>query len=343
MISKIPADGHQLIETKPLVAPERPDAVHSLSVGKPPLPGIHTSIVAGACYCLASISMVLLNKVALSSFQFHSPNALLFFQCMLAVALVQACKLAGLVKVEPLTIQVARIWLPVNVIFVGMIGTSFYALQNLNVGMLTVLKNLTNIFTLGGDRLFYGRTYKLNVWGCVALMLLSAVSGAATDLSFSAVGYFWQILNCLFTAAYSLYMRSAMDRVSEHTTDGKRLGEFTMVFYNNLLSLPFILVMMMVTGEAWGMWQEADLKNDIFLIVAGLSGLIGFSISFTSLWFLRTTTPSIYSLVGSLNKVPLAVIGLLAFNVPWTVPNLVSILVGTLAGVVFVIVKSGDS
>ncbi len=62
--------------------------------------------------------------------------------------------------------------------------------------------------------------------------------------------------------------------------------------------------------------------------------------SFTSLWFLSTTTPSIYSLVGSLNKVPLALIGLLAFNVPWTVPNLLSILMGTLAGVVFVIAKS---
>ena len=33
--------------------------------------------------------------------------------------------------------------------------------------------------------------------------------------------------------------------------------------------------------------------------------------SFTSLWFLSSTTPSIYSLVGSLNKIPLAVIGLL--------------------------------
>ena len=41
-----------------------------------------------------------------------------------------------------------------------------------------------------------------NVWACVALMLVSAVCGAATDLSFSAAGYFWQIANCLFTAAY---------------------------------------------------------------------------------------------------------------------------------------------
>lgn len=38
-----------------------------------------------------------------------------------------------------------------------------------------------------------------------------------------------QIINCLFTAAYSLYMRGAMDRVAQHTSDGKKLGEFSMV------------------------------------------------------------------------------------------------------------------
>ena len=32
-------------------------------------------------------------------------------------------------------------------------------------------------------------------------------------------------------------MRGAMDRVAAVTSDGKRLSEFSMVFYNNLLSL----------------------------------------------------------------------------------------------------------
>ncbi len=63
-----------------------------------------------------------------------------------------------------------------------------------------MLKNLTNFFTLGGDYFLYGRTYKLNVWGCVALMALSALCGAVTDLAFDARGYFWQMVNCLFTA-----------------------------------------------------------------------------------------------------------------------------------------------
>ena len=80
---------------------------------------------------------MLLNTVALSSFDFKAATALLFFQCALCVVLVQACSAAGLVRVEPFNLEIIRIWLPVNAIFVGMIGTSFWALQTLNVGMVT--------------------------------------------------------------------------------------------------------------------------------------------------------------------------------------------------------------
>ena len=302
--------------------------------------GIPTAIVAGASYCCASMSMVLINKVALSSFHFHSANALLFFQCSTCVTLVKLCEVLNLVKAEPFNLGVIRIWFPVNVLFLCMIGTSFYALQGLNVAMVTVLKNCTNIFTIVGDYYFYDRRYSVAIWGCMALMLVSALCGAFTDLAFNAHGYIWQIINCAFTAGYTLYLRGAMDRVTAVTSDGQRLSESSMVFYNNLMSLPFLAVVMLYTGEIFSVRDEPDLANPSFMLVAALSGVLGFGISFTSLWFISTTTPTIYSLVGSLNKVPLAFIGLFLFATPWSMQNLGSIAVGLMAGVVFAIAKS---
>lgn len=75
--------------------------------------------------------MVLLNKAALSSFAFQCPNSLLFFQCALCVVLVQATAWLGFIKLEPWNMKIVRVWLPVNVIFVGMIATSFFALKDL--------------------------------------------------------------------------------------------------------------------------------------------------------------------------------------------------------------------
>ena len=179
--------------------------------------------------------MVLLNKVALSSFGFQCPNALLLFQCALCAALVQGCGLVGLIKLEPWSAAITKIWFPVNLIFVAMIGTSFYSLQALGVrpmhcspclglkltslaGWLdvaasdnkllplcnkqrpdtacshaqvptaTVLKNLSNLFTIIGDYYLYNKVYNKGVWAALGLMGLSALCAGVTDLSFSLTG-----------------------------------------------------------------------------------------------------------------------------------------------------------
>jgi GDP-mannose transporter len=84
---------------------------------------------------------------------------------------------------------------------------------------------------------------------------------------------------------------------------------------------------------------DPALQSSTFLAVATLSCSIGFSISYAALWFLSTTTPTTYSLVGSLNKIPVAVIGIVVFSAPTTPANIASIGVGLLAGVLFVRAK----
>lgn len=55
-----------------------------------------------------------------------------------------------------------------------------------------------------GDIVFFQRRQPTLVWVCLLLIIVSAVCGAATDLSFHALGYTWQVFNCFFTAAYSV-------------------------------------------------------------------------------------------------------------------------------------------
>lgn len=332
--------------------------------------GFPVHIVSGAAYCVASASMVLLNKAALSSFDFNSTTSLLFFQCLVCVILVKLAELAGLVTIEPWNWKIIKAslpacamceralhlfellnintitlqaWFPVNLIFVGMIWTSFFALKNLGVPMATVLKNLTNLFVIGGDYFFYQKTYGGAVWLTLGLMGASAVCGAATDLAFNIPGYLWQLVNCFFTAAYSLYLRGVMERLVAMTVNKTRLDEFSMVFYNNLLSLPLLTVLIWWGGEFETLPTEPALSDPGFLAAAVASSLLAFCISFASLWFLSSTTATTYSLVGSLNKIPVAIIGLIVFNVPWSPQNLLSILVGLGAGVIFVRAKQAPA
>ncbi len=283
--------------------------------------------------------MVLLNKAALSSFDFTSPVSLLFFQCFVCVVLVKVWETAGFIRLEPFSWKIVQLWFPVNVIFVGMTWSSFAALKNLGVPMATVLKNLTNLFVIAGDMTFYGKRYGLYVWITLALMTVSALCGAVTDLEFNPVGYTWQLVNCAFTAGYSLYLRGAMDRVVTLTRNNTKLDEFSMVFYNNLLSLPLIMALMVIYGELSSLPQEPAWGDNLFICAFIASGLLAFFISFASLWFLSTTTATVYSLTGSLNKIPVAIIGLWAFSAPADAKNIASVLVGLLAGVIFVKAK----
>lgn len=304
--------------------------------------GIPTVLFAGLCYCAASGSMVILNKHALNpkSFGFTAPNALLCFQCALAAFLVKMCEVLGYVKLQPLKRDLVSIWFPVNLIFVGMIGSSFYALQHVGVAMVTVWKNVSNFVTAVCDVTIFKKSYSAPVWATLFLMLLSAIVGAYTDINFTWSGYSWQIANCAFTSAYALYLRSVMDKVAEHTTNKQKMDEFSMVYYNNLLSIPPIVVLIFFFGEHRTLLHQPALHNPMFLAVALVGGLIGFGISFSALWFLSQTTATIYSLVGALNKIPVAVIGILVFRDPTSPQNLASILIGLGAGILFTYAKS---
>ncbi|PKA53756.1 GDP-mannose transporter GONST1 [Apostasia shenzhenica] len=292
------------------------------------------ALLSGFAYCLSSCSMILVNKYVLSGFNFNAGISLMLYQNFVSVAIVTTLSKLGIISTEPLTWRLIRVWLPVNVIFVGMLVTSIFSLKYINVAMVTVLKNIANVITAIGEIYLFKKRHGSKVWTALFLMIVSAVSGGATDLSFHAIGYSWQTLNCFFTASYSLTMRRVMD-VAKQTTKSGNLNEFSMVLLNNLLSLPLGVLLIIAFSEVDYLLETPLLKMPVFWLVITLSGLLGLAISFTSMWFLHQTGATTYSLVGSLNKIPLSVAGILLFKAPTSMENLLSILFGLLAGVFF--------
>ncbi|KAK2440767.1 golgi nucleotide sugar transporter [Trifolium repens] len=306
-------------------------------------------LISGTAYCISSCSMIMLNKIVLSSYDFNAGISLMFYQNFISTLVVVLLALCGRISVEKLNWKLVRVWLPVNVIFIAMLVSGMYSLKYTNIAMVTILKNVTNILTAIGELYLFRKRQSSKVWTAMFVMIISAVSGGITDLSFDAVGYAWQIMNCILTASYSLTLRWVMDEAKKSTKSGS-LNEVSMVLLNNLLSLPFAIIMIFLFGE-WDYVIHADVvKLPAFWFVATASGLIGLSISFTSMWFLHQTSPTTYSsfsgfqclnlclyysLVGSLNKIPISIAGILVFKVPLSVSNLFSILFGLFAGILF--------
>ncbi|XP_057954565.1 GDP-mannose transporter GONST2 isoform X2 [Malania oleifera] len=258
-------------------------------------------LVSGIAYCISSCSMILLNKVVLSSYGFNAGVSLMFYQNFICSVVVLLLGFSGAVSVEKLNWKLIMVWLPINIIFIGMLVSGMYSLKYINIAMVTILKNVTNILTAIGELYIFRKHQNQKVWTAMFLMLT---------------------------------LRQVMDKAQQFTGSGS-LNEISMVLLNNLLSLPLAIILIFLFDE-WEYVKNTDvIKMPEFWLVSTASGFLGLAISFTSMWFLHQTGPTTYSLVGSLNKIPISIAGLVMFNVPLSLPNFFSILFGLFAGVFF--------
>ena len=118
------------------------------------------------------------------------------------------------------------------------------------------------------------------------------------------------------------------------------------MFYNNVLSIP-ILLLASVFLENWSsdnVSKNFPIEQRNNLIAAMIfSGLSSVFISYTSAWCVRVTSSTTYSMVGALNKLPIALSGLIFFDAPVTLPSVSAIAVGFVSGIVYTLAKVKQS
>ena len=120
-----------------------------------------------------------------------------------------------------------------------------------------------------------------------------------------------------------------------------KLGEFGMAFYNNILSIPLLCVLILVSGEYTlydeQLWPKTEEEG--FMTWTITSGVVGFVLSISSFYCVRLTSPTTYSIVGSLNKIPLAIFSIIIFRTPVNTTNAMGICLGLSAGVSYAVTK----
>ena len=118
------------------------------------------------------------------------------------------------------------------------------------------------------------------------------------------------------------------------------------MFYNNLLSIP-ILIIASLFLENWSSENVTknfplDQRNNLIIAMI-FSGLSSVFISYTSAWCVRVTSSTTYSMVGALNKLPIALSGLVFFDAPVTFPSVSAIALGFVSGLVYTVAKMRQS
>lgn len=126
-----------------------------------PVISVFTSIMSCIFYTICSVSMVLVNKAISANMTVEMRHklpdfAIVLYQCLIAVVLVEFARLFNIVEYPLFNLRTAKSWLPVNILFVGMLCSGFISLVYVSVPMVTIFKNLSNLITVFGDWYLFG-------------------------------------------------------------------------------------------------------------------------------------------------------------------------------------------
>ncbi|KAG1781035.1 hypothetical protein EV702DRAFT_1177723 [Suillus placidus] len=312
-----------------------------------------SAVSSVVCYCLASIMMTVMNKFIVSGSQFNMTFLLLSMQSIVCVACVIAAKKSSVISFRDFDMQDAKAWYPISCLLVSVIYTGSKSLQYLSIPVYTIFKNLTIILIAYGEVLWFGgRITALTMVAFIFMVLssilaanippASAAMGIGLDMMSNMVsrlnaGYVWMFANCLMSAAYVLLMRKRIKVTG--------FSDWDSMFYNNLLSIPVLTVFSIVV-EDWG--SENLVRNfpletrTVLLSAIAFSGAAAVGISYSTAWCVRTTSSTTYSMVGALNKLPVAASGMLLFGDVVTAGSVSAIGMGFFAGIVYAIAKNNQ-
>jgi len=302
-------------------------------------------------YCGSSILMTVTNKYVLGGLDFNLNFFLLCVQSVVCIAAIGSCKASGVITYRDFNSDEAKKWFPVSVGLIGMIYTGSKALQYLSIPVYTIFKNLTIILIAYGEVLWFGGSVSGMALFSFGLMVLSSIiaawadvqaaisshgneSAATETISTLNSGYVWMMFNCISSASYVLGMRKRIKLTN--------FKDFDTMYYNNLLSIPILLVCSIFLED----WSSANIalnfptdRRNSIIIAMVFSGLSSVFISYTSAWCVRVTSSTTYSMVGALNKLPIALSGLIFFDAPVTFGSVGAIAVGFVSGIVYSLAK----
>ena len=161
-------------------------------------------------------------------------------------------------------------------------------------------------------------------------MVGGAVVAYTGDLTFSIVGYALTLVSAAVNAGYLVCIRYTKQRTGS--------GEFEMMYYNNILSLPFVLVMMLAF-ELEGMRHYEFWFNTGFLVCFFMSSVLAFLLNYFIFLCSTVNSPLTTSVTGQVKAVLTVVIGLFFDDVVVTPMFMIGLGMSCLGSVYYAVVK----
>ena len=243
-------------------------------------------------FCISSIGMMLGNKLAVSALPL--PCTLVIIQAIGTLALLVGTRS----KMEMIKKDIAIQWLPIAALFTLMLYTSLKSFVYANVSTVIIFRNVGVIFTTIVEYFVRGEVVNVEVAAAELMIVAGAMIYGWSNADFSWVGLFWILFNVAGQVAYGVLVKTQMDR-RPHFKD---MTKFTMSFYNNMLALPMLLIVLIAQGEHVVMLKKLESVTVSGWAWVVITCVLGFMISTSGFGLQKLVSATTFLVVNNVAK-----------------------------------------
>lgn len=283
-------------------------------------------LLAALSYGLASMAMVFINKAILMKYAYLM--TLLTIQQLATALLIHLGRVLGYTKASSVNLATAKKLFPLSLFYNANVAFALASLKGVNIPMYIALKRLTPLAVLIAG-LFSGKGRpQMQVSLSVLVTALGVIIAALGDFSFDLFGYTMALTSVFFQTMYLVLVEKSS------AEDGHSSVEI--MFYNAILSLPFLLFLIIATAEfpqSLSLLLEKAHSFTFFLIFV-LSLLMGIVLNFTMFLCTIVNSALTTTIVGVLKGVGTTSLGfLLLGGVEVHALNVTGLIINTVGGV----------
>jgi solute carrier family 35 len=277
-------------------------------------------------YGVCSIAITLFNKAVLYSYKFEYPMTLTLCQGIFTLGAMYGLRHFGLITFQDLSWRVAKQVAPLSGVFIAYVVISLAALGRVNVPMFTALRRLTLLFVMVIEFFVSAKVPTKWISASVAVMTLGAAIAAYKDLTFDMWSYVLVFFTNLFTALYTVFISSVK---RDH-----KLDTFTMLWYNNIMTMPVVALLILVTGEGAMAASFTHYDDGHFMFFFFCSSVMAFWLNYSTFQSTSLNSPTTQSVIGQLKNFIAFVLSLVLFtDYVFDMTNFAGLLVGFAGGV----------
>ncbi|XP_043711346.1 UDP-galactose/UDP-glucose transporter 7 isoform X2 [Telopea speciosissima] len=284
------------------------------------------SLLAALSYGVASMAMVFINKAVLMQYTYSM--TLLTLQQLVTTLLIHFGRVMGYTKAKEINMETAKKLFPVSFFYNANVAFALASLKGVNIPMYIALKRLTPLAVLVAGLLSGKGKPPPQVSLSVVLTAVGVIIAAIGDFSFDLVGYSMALTSVFFQTMYLVLVeRSGAE-------DG--LSSVEIMFYNGFLSFPFLLFLIVATGEFPNSLTLLFVKaySSSFLVIVILSLVMGIVLNFTMFWCTIVNSALTTTIVGVLKGVGSTTFGfILLGGVPVHALNVTGLVINTAGGI----------